>query len=145
MKWLRPEEHTKEDIVESVFVEQWVMCHQPQTLEDAIGLMEVCVSTESGIYFMKNLKRQAARAKQSKNSCKGDRKLPSDSPFNKETQARDSGLDLPTPLFNQSKPKGLTGKCFGFGHYQAKCPHMDFTWVKSFRGIQVGPLPLLLH
>lgn len=46
---------------------------------------------------------------------------------------------LPMPLFNRPWPKGLTGWCFGYGqlgHYQANC-----TWVKSFRGTQVGPSP----
>lgn len=58
---------------------RWVTCQQLQTLKDAIGLMEVYMSAEAGVYLMKNLKRQATRAEQGKNSHKVDQKPPWDS------------------------------------------------------------------
>lgn len=36
----------------------WVICHQLQTLEDAIGLMEAHMSAGAGVYLMNNLKLQ---------------------------------------------------------------------------------------
>lgn len=47
---------------------RWVTCHQTHTLEDGIGLMEV------GIYLMKNLKKQAAQAKQGKSIRRGEQR-----------------------------------------------------------------------
>lgn len=93
---------------------------------------------------MKNLKIQAAWAEQTRNSCKGKWRPSPDMSPDKKAPDRDSGPEHPTPLFNRPQLKGLTGKCFGCGqvsHYQADCPHMNCTWVKSLRGIQVGHTP----
>lgn len=61
MRWLRPEVLTKEQIVEVVVGEHymaillfkpknWVLCHQPRTLEEAITLMEVYASADAADY-----------------------------------------------------------------------------------------------
>lgn len=88
------------------------------------------------MYLKKNLQKQAARAEQSKGAHKG-------MPWTPPTA---SPLE-PPPLFNKPKSKGLTGRCFGCGqnrHYQADCPHMDCTWVKSLQRVQVeSPKPQL--
>lgn len=63
LRWLCPEAQTKERIVESALVEHyvailpfkqknWVLCHQPATLEEGVTLMEVNASAEGGLYLI---------------------------------------------------------------------------------------------
>lgn len=63
LQWLRPETRTKEQVVESVLVKHfmaillfkpknWVLCHQPATLEEAVMLMEAYTSAEAGMYLI---------------------------------------------------------------------------------------------
>lgn len=41
----------------------WVMCHQPQTLEDAISLLEAYMLVKAGVHLMKNLKHRVEQGK----------------------------------------------------------------------------------
>lgn len=61
--WLRPEVSTKEQIIEGICVEHytavlpfkpknWVACHQPATLEDAIVLIEAYMSAKADHYLL---------------------------------------------------------------------------------------------
>lgn len=63
MCWLQQETLTKEQILEAVVVEHytailplkpknWVLCHQPGTLEEATALMEAYTSVEASLYLM---------------------------------------------------------------------------------------------
>lgn len=73
LQWLWPEARTKEQVVESVLIEHfmpilpfkpknWVLCHQPATLEEAIMLMEAYMSVEAGLYLMpRSLKKKAEK------------------------------------------------------------------------------------
>lgn len=47
---------------------RWVTCHQLQTLDNAVLLMEAYTSAEAGVYLRKNLQCRAAKAKQNKHS-----------------------------------------------------------------------------
>lgn len=69
LKWLRPTEHTAEEVAEAVCVKhyvtllpykpkQWVTCHQPQKLEDAVLLKEAYMSAEADIYLHKNVQKR---------------------------------------------------------------------------------------
>lgn len=143
MKWLWPEKHTMEERVEGVCVKHylallpfkpkwWVTCLKPWMMP--LESLEAYMSVEVGICLMKNLKKQAARAEPNRSSCRSECRLPANAPPDKDAPARDCGLELPTPLFNWPRPKGLTSKCFRCGqvsHSQDNCPHMDCTWVKS--------------
>lgn len=74
MQWLHLEVLTKDQIREVVMVEHntivlpfkrktWVLCHQPGTLEEAISLMEVYASAETGLYLIpKAWKKKASEA-----------------------------------------------------------------------------------
>lgn len=63
MRWLRPETQTKEQIIKAVMIERytaslpfkpqnWVLCNQPTTLEEAISYMEAYVLAEAGMYLV---------------------------------------------------------------------------------------------
>lgn len=86
--------------------EWWVICHKPQTLEDAISLMEVYMSAEAGIYLQKNLQKQAAQAEQGKTTDKGNGRMATDTHQENEHRTRGAPPEPPTPIFNWLKPKG---------------------------------------
>lgn len=61
MMCLHSVSQTVKQIVEEVMVEywtstfkpmNWVLCHQPATLEEAVVLMEAYASTEVGLYII---------------------------------------------------------------------------------------------
>lgn len=72
VKWLRPLKWTATEVVEDVCMEyyvallsykpkRWVTCHQPQSLEDAVLMMEAYMAAEAGIYLRKTSKNKPPR------------------------------------------------------------------------------------
>lgn len=76
LRWLHPESQTKEQVIKAILVEHftmilpfkrknWVLCHQPDTLEEVIMLMEAYASAEAAVYLIpRSWKRKAEFQKQ---------------------------------------------------------------------------------
>lgn len=69
LQWLCLDIQTKEQIVKPILVEHytvispfkpqnWVLCHQPTTLEDVVTLMEAYASMENGMYLIHKRKKK---------------------------------------------------------------------------------------
>lgn len=79
---------------------RWVTCHQPQILEDAIGLMDAYMLAKAGTYLMKNLHKKAPHFEQGKPTWRGKTKPNLDPTADREIPPKDAGPEFPTLIFN---------------------------------------------